>query len=311
MAKETYEEVIETNEDDVIQVEVEETDEEQEEEQPSEEELNMLKQNVDETKVDTTKKENSAKNNGAPYYIKINYTANCVTIYKKDDSGEYTIPVKAMVCSSGVATPRSGVYKIGPRYRWRALFGGVYGQYSVKITGNILFHSVPYLNQSTDSLEYWEYDKLGTSASAGCIRLSVADAIWIYNNCGNGTYAEFYSSPDPGPLGKPSARKISSNEVCRNWDPTDPEAGNPWNSFVAQTVQPKPEVKQETQNNKTEVKEESKKEENNLNQNPTNEVNNEESSNNTDNNKVNNTNNNTAENNSSDEEIKNEENKED
>lgn len=195
------------------------------------EEISMMEENIDETKVDIKKEENSNKNNKAKYYIKVNYGANCVTIYAKDDEGEYTIPVKAMICSSGVATPTSGVYKMGPRYRWCALFGGVYGQYSVKITGNILFHSVPYLEQSEDTLEYWEYDKLGSTASAGCIRLMVSDALWIYSNCENGTYVEFYSSQDPGPLGKPSARKISANEVCRNWDPTDPDSNNPWRTY--------------------------------------------------------------------------------
>ena len=93
-------------------------------------------------------------------------------------------------------------------------------------------HSVPYSSNSPDSLKYTAYDKLGTKASAGCIRLTVQDAMWIYNNCSSGTYVEFYGASDPGPLGKPSARKISSNVECRNWDPTDPDPKNPWNGYV-------------------------------------------------------------------------------
>lgn len=162
------------------------------------------------------------------YYIKVNYTANVVTIYKKDKKGEYT-PYKAMICSTGNATPTSGIYEMKGKYRWLSLFGGVYGQYCSRITGHILFHSVPYLNQSPDSLEYWEYDKLGTTASAGCIRLTVNNAKWIYSNCPDGTRVEFYSSSDPGPLGKPLIQQISSNEAYRNWDPTDTADGNPWN----------------------------------------------------------------------------------
>lgn len=165
------------------------------------------------------------------YYIKVNYTANVVTVYQKDSSGNYTEPVKAMVCSTGSATPRSGVYSIPTRWRWGELFGKVFGQYCVKITGNILFHSVPYLKNDPSTLKYWEYDKLGTSASAGCIRLTVADAQWIYNNCSNGTKVEFYSSSNLGPLGKPTAQKISGNEACRNWDPTDPNPNNPWRNI--------------------------------------------------------------------------------
>lgn len=80
-------------------------------------------------------------------------------------------------------------------------------RYSTRIIGGILFHSVPYTSESEDSLEYWEYDKLGTTASLGCVRLSVADTKWIFDNCEVGTQVEFYTSSDPGPLGKPTAQK--------------------------------------------------------------------------------------------------------
>lgn len=115
-----------------------------------------------------------------PYYIKINYTQNVVTIYSKDAQGNYTIPVKAMVCSCGTATPTSGVYTTSDKYKWGVLFGGVCGQYCTRIVKSILFHSVPYLTYGDKgSLEYWEYDKLGTTASAGCIRLTVED-VWHF-----------------------------------------------------------------------------------------------------------------------------------
>ena len=117
---------------------------------------------IEEEEAKDKEKEKATKtsNSNSKYYIKINYTANVVTIYTKDNKGEYTVPYKAMVCSTGSGTPRSGTYAIKSRWRWGALFGGVYGQYCVHITGNILFHSVPYLSKSQDSLEYWEYDKL-------------------------------------------------------------------------------------------------------------------------------------------------------
>lgn len=62
----------------------------------------------------------------------------------------------------------------------------------------------------------------------GCVRLTVEDAKWIYDNCKSGTTVEFYSSEDPGPLGKPETQKISDNEELRGWDPTDPADDNPW-----------------------------------------------------------------------------------
>ena len=216
---------------------------------------------AEETKVDEKEEQKAKENSTNTYYIKINYTANVVTIYKKDNDGNYTIPVKALVCSTGVATPTSGVYKMSNKYRWHMLNGGVYGQYCTRITGHILFHSVPYATNSPDSLKYVAYDKLGTRASAGCIRLTVEDAMWVYNNCASGTYVEFYSSSNPGPLGKPSAKKISSNVSCRNWDPTDPDNRNPWHSYVEpknteeieKVQQPKIEEKKENTEKQNEI----------------------------------------------------------
>lgn len=168
------------------------------------------------------------------YYIKVNCSANTVTIYQKDGSGNYQ-PIKAMICSTGSATPQSGRYLIGQKYTWLLLFGNVYGHYCTRIltekgkTTHILFHSVPYLrNQDNGSLEYWEFDKLGTSASMGCIRLQIKDTNWIYANIPKGTIVEFYNDSNPGPLGKPTAPKISDQVSYRDWDPTDPDPGNPW-----------------------------------------------------------------------------------
>lgn len=190
----------------------------------TEEEMKKEEVNVEEE----LKNENTAK-----YYIKVNYKANTITIYGKDENNKYTVPIKAMVCSTGKATPRSGVYKTSSKYRWHTLNGGVAGQYCTRIVGHILFHSVPYAEKyNPASLKYASYDKLGTAASSGCIRVTVADAIWLYNNCESGTMVEFYASSNPGPLGKPSARKIAKeSSSVRGWDPTDPDPNNPWENY--------------------------------------------------------------------------------
>lgn len=176
------------------------------------------------------------------YYIKVNNQANVVTIYTKDSNGNYTVPYKAMVCSIGTATPTGGVYKIPgktwDRWTWGQMEGGVWAQYYVRIKGSILFHSVPYTSKDKSTLEYWEYDKLGTKASAGCIRLTVRDAKWIYDNCPAGTQVEFYYDSNPGPLGKPTAQKISSEESVRGWDPTDPSSENPWKNYTPNVTTP-------------------------------------------------------------------------
>lgn len=164
------------------------------------------------------------------YYIRVNVAANTITVYGQDKDKEYTVPIKAFVCSTGTATPHSGVYATPQKFLWIDLLGNVYGQYSTQIVGHILFHSVPYRRKyDKASLIYSYYDRLGTSASAGCVRLTVEDAKWIYDNCELGTNVEFYDDKNnPGPLGKPTAQKISGNAALRNWDPTDPDENNPW-----------------------------------------------------------------------------------
>ena len=73
------------------------------------------------------------------YQIKINKQQNCVTIYKSGANGKYK-PVKAMVCSTGYATP-VGTFPLGEKMRWHTLMGPCYGQYCTRIHGGILFHS--------------------------------------------------------------------------------------------------------------------------------------------------------------------------
>ena len=193
---------------------------------------NSKTEKVDDKILEKEKVDEKTKNQStAPYFIRVNYKANVVTIYSKDDEGNYTVPYKAMVCSCGTYTPKSGTYKTSNKYVWRPLINNVYGHYATRIVNKILFHSVPYTAASNDALEYWEYDKLGQTASEGCVRLTVQDAKWIYNNCPSGTMVEFYADSNPGPLGKPSAQKISSNVECRDWDPTDTKEGNPWHTY--------------------------------------------------------------------------------
>lgn len=167
-----------------------------------------------------------------PYYLKINRQQNVVTVYEKDENGEYTIPVKAIVCSTGLynATPK-GVFHLSSKYLWRELNGGVYGQYASRITGGILFHSVPYSNKDKSTLYWDKYNKLGQQASMGCVRLTVEDAKWIYDNCPSGTTVEIYDSEDPGPLGKPETLKLDKDNANRGWDPTDPDERNPWHQW--------------------------------------------------------------------------------
>lgn len=162
------------------------------------------------------------------YSITVNKATNCVTVYQKDTDGNQ-VPIKAMICSVGKNnedTP-AGTFKTKEKYTWRALFGDVYGQYATRINGHILFHSVYYKETDPATLKTEEYNNLGTAASAGCIRLTTADAKWIYDNCKLGTTVNIVEN-GTDPLTRPDAIKLGANATYPNWDPTDPNPDNPW-----------------------------------------------------------------------------------
>lgn len=161
------------------------------------------------------------------YILYVNCTQNIVTVYESNEEDEYN-PIKAFICSVGEGTP-NGTFRTSDKYTWRLLFGDVYGQYATRITGHILFHSVPYYTTDKNDLEYDEYNKLGETASMGCVRLTVEDAKWIYDNCPSGTTVKIYESSEEEPIKKPSAMKVDVNDIeKRGWDPTDPDENNPW-----------------------------------------------------------------------------------
>jgi hypothetical protein len=100
-----------------------------------------------------------------------------------------------------------------------------------------MFHSVPYTDSSKDSLEYYEYNKLGKGASLGCIRLQASDIKWIYDNCKEGTTVTIYDDSDEiPPLDIPKIKKIKKSNPNRYWDPTDPSKKNPWKKLNNKSV---------------------------------------------------------------------------
>lgn len=169
------------------------------------------------------------------YYIKVNKTLNVVMIYSKDGNNEYTNLVKTFVASAGENTPL-GIFKTDAKAETLSLVGGVWGHYTVRFmkSRGMWFHSVPYfskpVNGHWNDLEYEEYNKLGSLASLGCIRLSTIDAKWIYDNISNGTIVEIYESDSlPEGVNKPVPITIDVNSENKGWDPTDPDSNNPWN----------------------------------------------------------------------------------
>lgn len=152
-----------------------------------------------------------------PWRIEVNRRSCFVVVYQ----GE--IEMKAFVCSTaadGVSTP-TGTFTILDRLRWHELDGPTWGQYCCHITSNILFHSVPNTRPyDNHSLKAAEYNKLGTMASGGCIRLTVKHAKYIYDHCKPGTKVIISDSVKrPEDIKIEQAQKIP---LTQNYDPTDP-----------------------------------------------------------------------------------------
>lgn len=154
-------------------------------------------------------------------YIEVNRRHCTVTVFAKDGKKGYIIPVISFACSVGKAstpTPR-GTYYTDRKHRWKVLMGPSYGQYATHVVGGIYFHSVAGSSRSVYNIKASNYNRLGSPASHGCIRLCVRDAKWIFDHCALKTKVKIFDSSSKGPLGKPKTIKISAST---KYDPTDP-----------------------------------------------------------------------------------------
>lgn len=183
-------------------------------------------------------------------YIEINRAACCVTVYAYDPvKKKYIIPVKTFTVSVGrdVSTVAGagalnihssftpiGTYSIcsngtSVKYTLKPMYepdgSTVYARWTSHIVGNVYFHSIAVGSQSHYALNPYTYNRLGTPASAGCIRMTVAGAKWIYDYASTGTKVKIVtgSSKYPGPLGKEKTIKVTSSI---HYDPTDPAVPN-------------------------------------------------------------------------------------
>lgn len=174
-----------------------------------------------------------AKKKIYPYKISVNKQRCVVNIYKRKEIKHKKktkvkyVPYKVFLCSPGYATP-CGNFRLGEKMRWHELMGPSYGQYCSRITSGFLFHSVWYYSTAKNSQSYIQYNRLGTIASHGCVRLSVKASRFIYEFCPSGTPIHIYNAKKAGPLGKPKLKRVSG---YTGWDPTDTDPNNPYHPY--------------------------------------------------------------------------------
>ena len=139
-----------------------------------------------------------------PFAITVDVANQVTTVYGRDEKGDYTVVVRQMLCSTGMkATPSDvGDWVLNGRHATWCIFpkwGNSYARYWTRINGSIAFHSPIYTSVSNSAMKIGSYNKLGQRASHGCIRLSVWDAKWIYDNIGAGTVVSIVEGMDPDP----------------------------------------------------------------------------------------------------------------
>ena len=113
--------------------------------------------------------------NSDDFRIEVDLSRQRVFIYYKDNQ------IKEMVCSGGTEEKPTPIGEFETyekiEYSWVSKYNiGAY--YWVRFYNEYLFHSVPFDENGEIIIE--EYEKLGTPASHGCIRLELEEAKWLY-----------------------------------------------------------------------------------------------------------------------------------
>ena len=125
------------------------------------------------------------------YKITVNTSKQRVYVYEWNGTGFNADPVKTFKCSSGkndTPTPKGTFWNTGRITEWYYFKEfDCWARYAWTIDGGILFHSVIYSEKNVKSLRNGTVSQLGKKASHGCVRLSVDNAKWIFENCGAGT----------------------------------------------------------------------------------------------------------------------------
>lgn len=125
--------------------------------------------------------------------VEVNKKMQLVTVFGKDMNGIET-PVWYAVCSTGAPgeeTVEGRFYlkplTMGESYKKWYLFtnSGIWIVNCTQIMGDYCFHSILFRNLfNPKSLVPSSYYDIGKKATNGCVRLTVGDAAFVYDNCG-------------------------------------------------------------------------------------------------------------------------------
>ncbi len=141
-----------------------------------------------------------------PYFFEVDVKNQVVKVWKYNyDTKGYTDLDRSFLCTTGSTSNPSpvGTHTLSGRKATTCLFtkwGNTEARWWTKITEEIAFHSVIYGKASdSNSLKVSSLNNLGKRGSHGCIRLTVADAKWIYDHVEEGMQVWIHEDADADP----------------------------------------------------------------------------------------------------------------
>lgn len=149
------------------------------------------------------------------YRIEVDLTNQICTVY-----GIYSDGSKKGIMSEWVSTAKKGKTTPTGNFKIQGASGGrkakartalmsggkTYAEFLCRFHGGKCMHTVPYKSrQTTGHVNKTEFNKLGSVASAGCVRMPWKLAHYIYTTCPIGTpVIVFKGTKDHYPMGKPT-----------------------------------------------------------------------------------------------------------
>lgn len=128
-----------------------------------------------------------------PYSFEVDIRNQVVKVWKYNtETQDYTDLDRAFLCATGTTTYPTplGTFILSGRKASHCKFpkwGGGEARWWTKITDEVAFHSVLYGDSSDgNTLKVSSLTGLGKRGSHGCIRMTVADAKWIYDHVAEG-----------------------------------------------------------------------------------------------------------------------------
>lgn len=176
-------------------------------------------------KKTTTAAKPAAKATLVSRRIEIDLTNQICTVYGIYSNKSSKALMSEFISSArkGFSTP-TGNFKIQAasggrkaKLRTAKLSGGTYGEFLCRFHGGKCMHTVPWKARNTKGYVYkGQFNKLGTRASGGCVRMPYKLARYIYEKCPVGTPVKvFNGKAGVYPMGKP--KKYTAT---KNIDPT-------------------------------------------------------------------------------------------